>query len=354
MVNRPEVRDHGEVSRPTPHVLVDREVLGRNLHAMQESAAAAGLALRPHAKTHKSLEVARLQLAAGAVGLTVATVSEAEVFAGVCDDLFVAYPLWVDDERATRLRGVLDVATVAVGVDSVESVRQLAPLADAGLRVRVEVDSGHHRSGVPAGDVVGVATAAAEAGLSVDGVFTFPGHSYSPHGRATAAADEQRELGAARDALVAAGIPCPSVSGGSTPSVEYARGDVLTEVRPGVYVFGDAQQWELGTATPERVALTVVATVVGRYADRVVLDSGSKVLGADRSAWATGHGRLLDHPEAVITALSEHHATVTGFDAPRGTRVRVVPNHVCTTVNLADEYVVGDGTWRVDARGANT
>ena len=86
----------------------------------------------------------------------------------------------------------------------------------------------------------------------------------------------------------------------------------------------------------------------------MVLDAGSKVLGADRSAWATGHGRLLHHPDAVITTLSEHHATVTGFDAPRGTRVRVVPDHVCTTVNLADELVLGDRTWRVDARGANT
>ena len=121
-----------------------------------------------------------------------------------------------------------------------------------------------------------------------------------------------------------------------------------------MYVFGDAQQWELGVAAPEDLALTVVATVVGRYPDRVVLDAGSKVLGADRSSWATGHGRVLDHPDARITALSEHHATVTGLDAPRGTRVRVVPNHVCTTVNLADTYVVDDGTWRVDARGANT
>ncbi|KQV71319.1 alanine racemase [Nocardioides sp. Root122] len=342
------------MSRPTPHVRIDRAVLERNIDTMQRAAGAAGLALRPHAKTHKSLEVARLQLAAGAVGLTVATVSEAEVFAAVCDDLVIAYPLWMDDERAGRLRGVLERAAVAVGVDSVESVRRLAPLADAGLRVRVEVDSGHHRSGVPAGDVVAVASAATEVGLLVDGVFTFPGHSYSPDARASAAADEQRELAAARDVLVAAGIPCPTVSGGSTPSVAYARGEVLTEVRPGVYVFGDAQQWELGTIAPEQVALTVVATVVGHYPDRVVLDAGSKVLGADRSSWATGHGRFLDHPDAVITALSEHHATVTGFDAPRGTRVRVVPNHVCTAVNLADDYAVDDATWRVDARNANT
>ena len=342
------------MSRPTPHVRIDREVLERNIEARQQAATASGLALRPHAKTHKSLEVARLQLAAGAVGLTVATVGEAEVFAEVCDDLFVAYPLWVDDERAGRLRGVLARARVTVGVDSVESVQQLSSLVDAGLRVRVEVDSGHHRSGVPAADVVGIARAASDLGLAVDGIFTFPGHSYSPEARASAAADEARELGAARDLLGEARIPCPVVSGGSTPSVEHAHAEVLTEVRPGVYVFGDAQQWELGTATPAEIALTVVATVVGRYPDRVVLDAGSKVLGADRSAWATGLGRLLDHPDARVTALSEHHATVTGLDAPRGTRVRVVPNHVCTAVNLADEYVVDDHTWPVDARGANT
>ena len=226
--------------------------------------------------------------------------------------------------------------------------------ASSGLRVRVEVDSGHHRSGVPAASAAAVAVAAADAGLAVDGVFTFPGHSYSPDARAAAAADEQRELAVARDTLTEAGIACPSVSGGSTPSVGFARGGVLSEVRPGVYVFGDAQQWELGVAAPTDVALTVVATVVGRYPDRVVLDAGSKALGADRASYATGHGRLLDHPDARVVALSEHHATVTGFDAPRGSRVRVVPNHVCTTVNLADTYVVGDARWPVDARGANT
>ncbi|MEO6509407.1 MAG: alanine racemase [Nocardioides sp.] len=216
------------MSTPTPHVRIDRAVLERNIAAMQRAAASSGLALRPHAKTHKSLEVARLQLAAGAVGLTVATVAEAEVFAEVCKDLFIAYPLWVDDERGGRLRDVLARCVVAVGVDSVESVQQLAPLADAGLRIRVEVDSGHHRSGVPAAEAVPVASAAVEAGLAVDGVFTFPGHSYSPDARAAAAADEHRELGVARDALTAAGIACPVVSGGSTPSVEYARGGVLT------------------------------------------------------------------------------------------------------------------------------
>jgi D-serine deaminase-like pyridoxal phosphate-dependent protein len=134
-------------------------------------------------------------------------------------------------------------------------------------------------------------------------------------------------------------------------------GEVLTELRPGVYVFGDAQQWELGTTTPERIALTCVATVVSHAGGNVVLDSGSKAIGADRQGWATGFGRLLDHLDARIVQLSEHHAVVEWGAGPRpelGSQVRVVPNHVCTAVNLADELVTSDGdVWLVTARGRN-
>ncbi|HEY1529823.1 MAG TPA: D-TA family PLP-dependent enzyme, partial [Galbitalea sp.] len=148
------------------------------------------------------------------------------------------------------------------------------------------------------------------------------------------------------------------VSGGSTPSLEFANSSVLTEVRPGVYVFGDAQQWELGTIDPRDIALTALATVVSRSPDHLILDSGSKVLGADRGPYSSGLGRLMDYPDARIPALSEHHATVVGVDLPLGARVRVVPNHVCAAVNLADEYVVESAakelvSWAIDARGRN-
>lgn len=152
------------------------------------------------------------------------------------------------------------------------------------------------------------------------------------------------------------------VSGGSTPTSELTGTGELTELRPGVYVFNDAQQVELGVATWTDVALTVRTTVVSRHGSRVVLDAGSKTLGADQAAWATGGGRLPDHPEARVTALSEHHATVVlpaGAVLPAvGDVVRVAPNHVCATVNLADELVVVAGdevvdTWRVAARGLN-
>ena len=136
-------------------------------------------------------------------------------------------------------------------------------------------------------------------------------------------------------------------------------GGGLTELRPGVYLFGDAQQVELGTCAMDDVALTVVATVVSHAGGRVILDAGSKALGADRAPWASGYGRLAEAPDARIVALSEHHATVewSGGRLPQlGSRVLVVPNHVCNTVNLADVYVIGDGpeTWPVDARGCNS
>lgn len=331
----------------TPHLLVDPDRLEANL--ARTHTALAGLAVRPHAKTHKSLEVARRQLAAGAVGLTVATVSEAEVFARVCDDLFVAYPVFFDAGRSARVRALTERVRLTVGISGTDALPDVP-----GLHVLVEVDPGMGRSGAPAADAGRIAAAARAAGLVVDGVFAFPGHSYSPHGRARAAADEARELTRAVESLAAQGITARVVSGGSTPSVEFADRDLLTEYRPGVYVFGDAQQVELGTVGFDDVALSVVATVVARFEGRVVADAGSKVLGADRPAYASGFGRLLDHPDARITALSEHHATITGFDAPVGTRVRLVPNHVCSAVNLADELqVVGAQPWRVDARGCN-
>ena len=356
--------------RDTPYLAVDEDVAEGNLAAMAAHARALGVALRPHAKTHKTVELARRQLAHGAVGLTVATVGEAEVFAdaGVVD-LFIAYPLWAVGPRAERLRALASRVRLRVGADSVDGVRMLARAMHAGhhgavpLAIAVEVDSGHHRSGVPPESATDVAAEALDAGLIVDGVFTFPGHSYGADAAGPAAGDEAAALGQVRDALTAAGIPCPVVSGGSTPSAGAADGGVLTELRPGVYVFGDAQQWELGTMPPHSIALTAHATVVSRRDGAAVLDAGSKVLGADRAAYATGYGRLLDHPEARITALSEHHATVTfptGTATPAlGEVLRVVPNHVCNAVNLVDELSVERdglevGAWAVAARGRNS
>jgi len=211
----------------TPYLQVDLDVLETNVAAMADHAANRGLALRPHAKTHKCVEIARRQLAAGAVGLTVATVAEAEVFAAAgVEDLFVAYPLWVDAAKGARLRRLSERAVLTVGVDSVESVRALAAQLP-GARVLVEVDSGQHRSGIDPATAGELAEAAAHAGLEIVGVFTFPGHSYSPGVQAEVAAQESRALRTAVASMTEHGHPPAVVSGGSTPTVADTDADVL-------------------------------------------------------------------------------------------------------------------------------
>ncbi|MGI8750989.1 MAG: alanine racemase [Acidimicrobiales bacterium] len=349
----------------TPCLMVDADVLDRNLRAMAVSARTRSLALRPHAKTHKCIEVALRQLDLGASGLTVATVAEAELFVGAgVTDLFIAHPVWAAGARGNRLRALADKAEVRVGIDSAEGAGVLArATAGTDLEALVEVDSGHHRTGVPAEQAGEVAIAAERVGLRVSGIFTFPGHGYGLGAPQQAAADEARTLRQAASALRRAGVEVEISSGGSTPTAATADQDALNEIRPGVYVFNDAQQVELGTCAFADVALTAATTVISRTGSRIVLDAGSKVLGADRPAWTTGAGRLIDHPDARVTALSEHHATVVfpdGESLPAlGTVLRVAPNHVCAAVNLADELIItADGRvvdrWAVAGRGANT
>jgi D-serine deaminase-like pyridoxal phosphate-dependent protein len=354
------------VTTPATVVLSDR--LEHNLAAMARTAAAAGASLRPHAKTHKCRELAARQLGHGARGLSVATVGEAEILSDpghglepTADDVFIAYPLWPADDLVGRLRDLTNQAVVRVGVDSSAAIEQLAPLAGS-LGVMIEVDCGLSRSGVRPEGVAEIAQTAMRAGLDVAGVFTFPGHSYAPGAASAAARDEARALAEADTSLASVGLRDLERSGGSTPTASLAEPGTLTELRPGVYVFNDAQQVELGTVSREHVALVVVATVVSRpEPGRVVLDSGSKVLGSDRPSWTSGHGLLVGWPEARVTGLWEHHAVVTlngGSGPGLGEKVAVIPNHVCTAVNLVPELLIAsDGEivdrWSVAARAAN-
>ena len=342
----------------TPFLHVDIDQVQRNIDGMADWSRRSGIVLRPHAKTHKSIELARLQIAAGAVGITVATVGEAEVFAAAgFSDIFIGYPLWVDDALATRLRSVAAKARLVLGIDSVESFQQAHPLLGQGVSWRIELDSGHHRSGAPAHAIAELANTVLDSGASLDGVFTFPGHSYSPATRQSAAYDEAASLGAAAATLRALGVDQPTLSGGSTPSMGFIDTNTLTEARPGVYLFGDAQQWELGTIEPERIALWALGTVVSRSPGRFVTNVGSKILGADRASYSTGYGRLLDAPEDRIVLLSEHHSVVeTSGPLPQlGSEVRIVPNHVCNAVNLVDALYEQSGrAIAVDARGRSS
>lgn len=372
-----------------PRLVVDLDVLERNIETMAARGRRAGLPIRPHAKTHKIPRIAAMQRDAGARGFTLATIGEAEVFAAAgFDDLFIAYPLWVDAEDGARLARLSESAQITVGCDNLDAARSLRRhTGTASLRVLIEVDSGQHRSGVTPGDAGELAAAVAGLGLDVVGAFTFPGHSYAREARGSAAQDERAALSLAAQAMRAKGVEPNVRSGGSSPSMAFvsdgpsvssagtsptsltvgepapadAASSAPTEMRPGAYVFNDAQQWELGACTAEDIALTAHGTVVSHAGGRLVVNAGSKVLAPDKAVWATGHGRLLDHPDARIVQLSEHHAVVDmgGSSLPAlGSTVRLVPNHCCNAINYADEVdVVQDGrrldTWAVAARGLN-
>ena len=346
----------------TPAVVVDTTRLERNLDRMRAVSAAAGVTLRPHAKTHKCLEVGRRQLAHGAAGLTVATLAEAEAFvADGCPSVFIAYPLWAGGgTRPARLAALRERAELRVGVDSVAAAGALAA-AVPGARVLIEVDSGQHRSGAPVSEVTALATECRALGLDVIGAFTHPGHAYArpdPATVAAAAADEGAVLTAAGEALAGLTDGAPVLSGGSTPTAEAGVAAPLTEVRPGTYVFGDRQQMVLSGLTEGDVALSVAARVVSApRPGEAVLDCGSKALTSDRAGWLKGYGLILEAPEATIVMLSEEHAVVRGLTSPLrvGDLVRVIPNHVCPVLNLTSEVLTTDGDeltgrWPVTAR----
>lgn len=384
----------------TPALLVERSRLAANLAAMQQRCADAGVALRPHVKTHKSVAIARQQVEGGAVGLTAAKPSEAAVFvtAGLAD-VFVAYPV----AGVPRLVAVRDLAAQAasaggrlsVGVDTARGAEHLsAVMADAGitLDVRLEVDTGHARCGVDAADLDGAAELAGHVaglpGLRLAGIYTHEGHAYAgPQQEGEAPTDARRRvmgeaqarLLAVADALADAGVAGEGfvVSMGATPTATVFEamtspgGRRVTELRPGNYVFHDAQQVALG-ASMDACALTALATVVSCHArplgqQRVFLDAGRKVLTGD-----LGYGRheyglplynartMREHPHLRLDGLSEEHLWVdvrghATLDV--GDRVRLVPNHACVAVATQDRLVLVDGDEvvgeiAVDARGA--
>ncbi|MGO8877421.1 MAG: alanine racemase [Acidimicrobiales bacterium] len=347
----------------TPALVIDLDTLSANIDSMASQMLAIGVALRPHVKTHKSPQIARMQINAGGRGVTVASLGEAEVFAASgFDDIFIAYPLYPAGSKASRLRALAGGMRLSVGVDSIDAARALAgavPAPDC-LTVLIELDSGQHRSGVAPEAAVDLALRCGELGLDVGGVFTHGGHSYRPSAAAAAAADESRTLDLAVEYLAAAGVTAPTVSAGSTPTAIASAVGRVTEERPGTYVFNDRQQLALGTAKPRDVAVAVAATVVSTaVGGQAVIDAGSKALASDRPDWLSGHGAVPELGDATVAALSECHGMVRLGAQPTpaiGTVVRVVPNHICTAVNLFDYYEVVSGgqlvdRWPIAARG---
>jgi D-serine deaminase-like pyridoxal phosphate-dependent protein len=352
----------------TPALVIDLDVVERNAARLAADMANRGIALRPHAKTHKSPDLARIQLEHGAVGLTVGNLGEAEVFAGAgFTDLFIAYPLWAVGDKAARLRRLHDEAglRLSVGFDSIDGAERLAA-AVAGLSRRLpvllELDPGNRRTGAKPEEAGTIAAAAERAGLDVDGLFTHGGHGYrSPAATVSAGEDEVRTLTVGRDALRAGGIEARVISAGSTPTQYSAARSPVTEMRPGTYLLGDRQQCALGAQPSDGLAAVIAATVVSRAVDgQVVIDAGAKALTKDVAPYLDGHGAIPAYPTAVIERASDYHGVVRIPDgAPRpaiGEVLAIVPNHICPVVDLRDSFLVTrDGaavdTWPVAARG---
>ncbi len=354
----------------TPALAVDLDVLERNLARAADYARRHGLRLRPHTKTHKSIALARRQLESGAAGLTVAKVSEAETMLGAEPaDMLVAYPI-VGREKLRRLMEAARRTRITVALDSAAAANGLSEAA-AAARVNVgvlaEFDIGMGRVGVaPGGPLLQLARCVhALPRLSLEGLAFFPGHirNWDAAGR-EAFSTAARILESVLLDFEGAGIPVPIVSGGSTPLLFHSHEMTgLTEIRPGTYIFNDVNTVDSGACAWDDCAATILTTVVStaRPGQRIV-DGGSKTFSSDRLANPADatFGRVLEAPGARFHRLTEEHGFIDITQAGRGfavgDRVRIVPNHVCTALNLQDTFygIRGDGVeevFSVDARG---
>jgi D-serine deaminase-like pyridoxal phosphate-dependent protein len=354
----------------TPAILIDVDVMERNLRRVADYARQHGLRLRPHTKTHKIPALACRQLALGAAGIAVAKVSEAEVMAeSGTPDLLIAYPV-LGASKLERLVRLAARTRVTVALDSLDAALPMAEAAKgAGVEIGVlaEADVGLGRMGVPAGaPLVELSSALASLkGLRWEGIAFYPGHIKSVN------ADGQSDLAKVSDAvestlaeLKAAGLRPSVVSGGSTPTLyESHRVTGLNEIRPGTYIFNDRNTVLSGACGRADCAATILCTVVSTARPgRMMIDGGSKTFSSDRLANSeeVTFGELLEAPQARFFRMNEEHGYVDLPDgSPRfrvGERLRVVPNHICVAMNLHERVFGVSGEqvveqWTVSARG---
>lgn len=359
---------HDDIS--TPALMLDRTRLERNIARLRTRLDALGVKLRPHMKTAKSVDVLRL-LAPAAI--TVSTLKEAEVFAGAgARDILYAVglaPQKIARVRVLRARGV----DLKVVVDNEAAARALARSGGEGgpIPALIEIDVDGHRAGVPPQDVERLVaigrTLTGGTGAALAGVMTHAGGSYGAPGReahAAAAAQESAGVVTAAATLRKAGFPCPIVSVGSTPTAHAAAPlDGVTEVRAGVYMFGDLVMAGLGVMAVDDIAMDVLATVIGHQRERgwIIVDAGWMALSRDRGTGRhevdQGYGLVcsaerLPYPDLIVTDANQEHGILAlrpGSaailpDLPVGAQVRILPNHACATAAQHDRYhVVGAG-----------
>ena len=354
----------------TPAVVVDLDIMSRNLARMADYCRDKNLNLRPHTKTHKIPELAKLQLASGACGITVAKIGEAEVMveAGITD-ILIAYPL-VGVGKRERLAKIAREAKISVSLDSEEVARAISnelKSRDANIAVLIEVDVGFRRCGVGTADeVLTLGQKVSELpNLDFRGLMFFPGHFQVPADERAALLPPVNDLlRESLSKLERAGISVSTVSGGSTPTAR--EGHLfhgVNEIRPGMYIFNDRNIVGVGVAEIEDCALSVIATVVSTsVAGRAIIDGGSKTFSSDRhlAGDGRGFGIIKNDPDAELEQLSEEHGHLNIAASARkyrvGERLAIIPNHVCSTVNMHNRIYGVRGeqvetVWEVAGRG---
>ena len=362
-----------ELAPDTPEIIVDLDVVRANIERAAAMARDMGVVLRPHTKTHKLPQIARLQLEAGAVGVQVAKLGEAEVMADAgIENILVGYPI-VGEHKLARLADLAERVSISVTIDSDEVAAGISRVArERGLTIPalLELDTGLRRLGVlPGPGAADVAERiAALPGIELAGVFTHEGHVYA-QGRDAGEKERltQEACQAAFDTaeeIRGRGLSAPIVSVGSAGTFRFAiRCPGVTEVRPGTYVFNDRSQIAQGAATQADVAAFIITTVVGRPTpNRIVVDAGTKVLTSDRMLVPdppASFGWVCGHDEWDVVRLSEEHGVLEvppEAEVHVGDRLAIVSNHVCPTINLASAITVVEGGqvighWPVEARG---
>ncbi|PZP40431.1 MAG: alanine racemase [Azospirillum brasilense] len=355
---------------PTPSLVLDERRMRRNTDRLRTRLAPFGVALRPHLKTAKSVEVARRVLEEGTGPATVSTLKEAEVFAaaGIRDILYAVgiAPQKLDRVLALRATGC-GLSLILDSREQAEAVAEASRRSGDAIPVLIEIDSDGHRGGVLPEDpaLIGIGRILHESGATLRGVLTHAGESYGVAGDAAHAAFAERERAAAvaaAEALRAAGLPCPVVSIGSTPTTHAARDLTgVTEVRAGVFVFFDLVMAGIGVCSIDDIALSVLTTVIGQQRQRgwILVDAGWMAMSRDRGTSSTaqsadqGYGLVCDIEgrvigDLIVAAANQEHGTVVlrpgseGVlpDLPVGTRLRILPNHACATAAQYDGYAV--------------
>jgi len=350
----------------TPCLVVDIDRLERNVAAWQAIAEGSGKRLRPHMKTHKTVEIARMQLDAGAAGITVAKVAEAELYVDTgFDDVLIAYPV-AGAAKWARVAALAARARIAVNVENPTAARGLssaATAAGAAVGVWLDVDSGLGRCGVPADrrdDLLALGRLVRELPqLRLEGVTTYRGLGFQG-----ADAVDPRQAGRDEGELLvdlATALDVTEIAAGSTPTGRGVAdvGDV-TEIRAGTYAFNDLMQLRWGSAGEPELAMSVLATVVSTNHDgRLTVDAGSKTFSGD-VVLSDEHGRVVARSiegDVVLDGLTEEHGVGrTSRPVQVGDRLRLIPVHVCTCVNLSDDLYAArgdrvEGVWQVAARG---